>query len=266
MNIVDSGSGPPVVLIPGVQGRWEWMRPTVEALARDCRVITFSLADEPTSGASFGEADGFAGYVRQVVEAMDSAGLRRAAICGVSFGGLIAASFASRYPERTSSLILVSALPPGWRADRRVRCYLLAPRLLAPLFYLMSLRLYREIAAAHDRPLAGLAAAVRHGWNVLRHPLSPTRMARRIRLLSTADLASELTRLSVRTLVITGEDDLDRVVPPGRTREYLPLCADVRCATIARTGHLGLITRADEFARLVRGFVQQTVASQGLRP
>src|SRR4029077_16103657 len=45
MNIVDRGEGPPIVVIPGVQGRWEWMQTGIDALARYGRVITFSLAD-----------------------------------------------------------------------------------------------------------------------------------------------------------------------------------------------------------------------------
>ena len=32
MRIIDRGSGPPLVLIPGLQGRWEYVRPTVDAL------------------------------------------------------------------------------------------------------------------------------------------------------------------------------------------------------------------------------------------
>ena len=36
--MVDVGAGAPLVLIPGIQGRWEWMRPSVDALARDNRV------------------------------------------------------------------------------------------------------------------------------------------------------------------------------------------------------------------------------------
>src|SRR3954468_15641461 len=102
MNIIDVGSGPPLVLVPGIQGRWEWMKPAVDALARHCRVITFSLADEPTCGAHFDEASGFDCYVQQIVTAMDAAGVRTAAICGVSYGGLIAAAFAARHPQRTS--------------------------------------------------------------------------------------------------------------------------------------------------------------------
>ena len=50
--MIDRGSGTPVVLVPGIQGRWEWMRPAVDALAARCRVLTFSLCDEPTSGVA----------------------------------------------------------------------------------------------------------------------------------------------------------------------------------------------------------------------
>ena len=148
MKIVDRGGGIPIVVVPGIQGRWEWLEPAIDALASRCRVVTFSLADEPTSGGRFDESLGFASYVEQVREALDAARVRRAAICGVSYGGLIAAAFAARHPDRTSSIVLVSALPPSWRPDARVRFYLRAPRLLAPLFVLASLRMYREFAVA----------------------------------------------------------------------------------------------------------------------
>ena len=120
MNIVDVGSGPPIVIVPGVQGRWEWMRPAIDALAGTCRVITFSLADEPSAGDG-GREPGFDAYVEQINDALSALHIQHATICGVSFGGLIAAAFAARYPERVAALVLVSALPPGWRPDARVR-------------------------------------------------------------------------------------------------------------------------------------------------
>jgi hypothetical protein len=46
MRIIDRGSGTPIVVVPGVQGRWEYFAPAVEALARSFRVITFSLCGE----------------------------------------------------------------------------------------------------------------------------------------------------------------------------------------------------------------------------
>ena len=38
MTIVEQGRGQPLVLIPGLQGRWEYLRPTIDALAGDFHV------------------------------------------------------------------------------------------------------------------------------------------------------------------------------------------------------------------------------------
>ena len=254
MIIVDRGSGVPVVLIPGIQGRWEWMKPGIDALAQQGRVITFSLADEPSSGARFDEDAGFWSYVEQVRDALDAARIERAAICGVSYGGLIAGAFAARYPGRVSSLILVSALPPSWRPDARVAFHLRFPWLLTPLFCVGSLRLYPEFAAAHDTCWGGITAACGAGINVLLHMFHPGRMARRVHLLSSVRIDAELARVKVPTLVVTGEERLERVVPPRATQEYLAMWPHAHAETLARTGHLGLITRPDEFAALVSRF------------
>jgi pimeloyl-ACP methyl ester carboxylesterase len=233
------------------------MRPAIDALVARCRVITFSLADEPTCNGRFDSASGFACYVDQVAAALDAAGVERATICGVSYGGLIAAAFAARYPQRTASLVLVSALPPSWTPDGRVRFYLRAPRLLSPLFLLASLRLTKEIVRASAGVLQGIAASIGHGTNALRHMFSPARMAARAGRLGQAGLEDELRAVHVPTLIITGEAALDRVVPVDRTREYLQIWPHAATATLARTGHLGSITRPDEFARLVVPFAEQ---------
>ena len=259
MKIVDRGGGTPIVVIPGVQGRWEWMRPAIDALAQRSRVITFSLADEPSCHASFDATRGFDCYVDQVRDALDAAGLDRAAICGVSYGGVIAAAFAARYPERTASLVMVSALPVSWRPDRRVRFFLRAPRLLTPVFLIASLRLYREIAAANAGVAAGFGPAVRHAVRVLTHMFSPARMARRVSILADATLPDDIARLRLPTLLITGEATLDRIVPVSATHEYARMWPHARVAEIPRTGHLGLITRPDAFASLVVPFAEQAV-------
>ena len=258
MRIVDIGSGAPVVVIPGIQGRWEWMKPGIDALAARCRVITFSLADEPSCDASFDASTGFDCYVKQVREAMDQANVSEAAICGVSYGGLVAAAFAARYPSRVRSLVLISALPPSWTPDSRVRFYLRAPRLLTPLFMLASLRMYREIAAAHDGFWHGASEAIRHGSNVLAHMFSPVRMARRVPLLEQADV-QRIPAVNVPTLIVTGEAGLDRVVPVKLTHEYRRLFPHARVATLERTGHLGFITRPQAMAGIVAPFVIDTV-------
>lgn len=255
MKIVDVGSGAPVVIVPGIQGRWEWMKPAVDALAQRCRVITFSFADEPTCGGRFDPSHGFDSYVEQVKDAMDLAGLSTAVVAGVSYGGLVASAFAARHPDRIAGLVLVSAIPPGWVPNARVRFYIRAPRLLLPLFLIGSLRMYKEIAAATSGVLPGMATAARHGLNALAHMLSPARTARRVRLLECVQLDSELAAVHLPTLVVTGDAGLDNIVPVHLTEEYTRLWSHAERITIARTGHIGLITRPAAFAAAVGPFV-----------
>jgi pimeloyl-ACP methyl ester carboxylesterase len=263
MHLIDVGSGPPVVIVPGIQGRWEWMQPAVDELSRGCRVLTFSLADEPSCDGEFDPRSGFWCYVDQIAKVMDAAGVPEATICGVSYGGLVAAAFAARHPERTSALVLVSALPPTWTPDGRVTFYLRAPRLLTPLFMVGALRMYREIAAATPGFLPGIAAAIRHGSTALTHMFSPARMARRVTFLRGLSLQQELGCLRCPTLVVTGESGLDRVVPVARTTEYLHLLPHAKHVVLTHTGHLGLITRPNEFARVVTSFVETASEQKG---
>ena len=257
MKTIDIGTGVPVVLIPGVQGRWEWMAPSVRAIGKRARILTFSLADEPSSGARFDPTLGLRGYVDQAREALDAAGLARATICGTSFGGLIAAAFAAVHPERVSALVLISALSQSWTPDARARFFMQAPRLLSPLFCLASLRLYPEIAAAHGGPVAALAPALRHLWNVVTHPFSPRLMARRLRMMGDPALAQAIAGVRVPTLVIMGEPGLDRVVPPEAAAEYLRLWPHAESATLTHTGHIGHVTRPTALGDLIVPFAER---------
>jgi len=262
VKIVDRGSGVPVVLIPGIQGRWEWMAPAVDALASRCRVITFSLADEPSAEWP-SRSNGFDAYVEQVAQTLDARGLERAVICGVSYGGLVAASFAGRYPRRVACLALVSALPPSWRPDARARFFMRRPRVLLPLFLLGSLRLYPEFTAAFGSWWAALGPAIRQGARSLTHFPAPGRMVRRAAIAAQADTAG-LASVQVPVLVVTGTPGLDRVVPTHMTMEYTRIWPHATAVTLERTGHLGLVTRAAEFARVIAEFADASETAYGL--
>jgi pimeloyl-ACP methyl ester carboxylesterase len=81
-------------------------------------------------------------------------------------------------------------------------------------------------------------------------------MAERARSISTLDLADDCARIAAPTLVVTGEPGLDHVVPREGASAYIQTISGARGAVIERTGHLGVITRPDAFASLVRAFVE----------
>jgi pimeloyl-ACP methyl ester carboxylesterase len=264
--MIDRGSGSAIVLIPGVQGRWEWMRPTVEALARRARVVSYSLCGEPGSAMGVDPALGFDGFVEQLDGVIDRAGLDRVTLCGVSFGGPIAVRYAARRPRRVAALVIASAPGPGWRPDPRASQYLRAPRLLSPLFVLRApARLNAEVRAAFPGVGDRLSFGVRQLVRVARAPIRPSLMAGRIRLMLATDLVESCRAVEAPTLVITGDAALDRVVPVASTREYVAAIAGASAVTLERTGHIGSVTRPDRFADLVATFADAAARPRARR-
>ena len=70
----DKGSGPPLIVIPGVQGRWEWMQPALLRLARQCRTISYSLAGDIRTKYAADAEHVFDNYLRQVDAVFDRIG------------------------------------------------------------------------------------------------------------------------------------------------------------------------------------------------
>jgi pimeloyl-ACP methyl ester carboxylesterase len=91
-------------------------------------------------------------------------------------------------------------------------------------------------------------------------------MAARARLMGTIDWAAEGRTISTPTLVVTGDPDLDHVVPATGTSEYVGLIGGARYARLAHTGHLGCITRPQEFAAIVCAFARTAQRSRGANP
>jgi pimeloyl-ACP methyl ester carboxylesterase len=252
----DQGSGDPLVVIPGIQGRWEWMRPALRALSRDRRVISFTLPGDIGSGMTMDPTLGFDVFVKQMDEVLDNARVQRAAICGVSYGGLIAVRYAACRPERVSALILASTPGPGWRPNPRQARYVAKPWLSVPAFCFTALdRLGREIAAALPDWRARIGFTLAYVGDAMTAPMLPGLMARRVRLQQETPLQPDCRRVAAPTLVVTGDESLDLVVPVASTREYLQLIPGATHVVMDRTGHLGMLTQPDRFAGILKEFL-----------
>lgn len=252
----DRGSGPPVIVIPGVQGRWEWMRPALEALSYRCRTVSYSLSGDFGSGQKMDARQDFDSYIRQLDTVFEMTGIERATICGVSYGGLIALRYAALRPERVNALAIVSAPAPGWEPSAKQASWVARPWLSAPAFVATGpLRLWPEIRSALPETGRRLRFALAHGLRVLSAPMIPPLMALRVRQQQTLDFRADCECINVRTLVITGDENLDSVVPVEVTQRYCTLIRSARYVRMGGTGHIGLITQPDRFARILGEFV-----------
>jgi 3-oxoadipate enol-lactonase len=253
----DHGTGPALIVIPGVQGRWEWMTPALRELQKHCRTVTYTLCGDIGSGMKFDPRLGFDNYIRQLDSIFERTGLEQAALCGVSYGGFIALRYAAMRPDRISRLILVSAPAPGWVPSARQRRYVARPWMSAPAFVMTGpLRVWPEIQAAYDTWGERLRFTARHGARVVSAPMIPPVVAARVRLQQSTDFAPDCARVLAPTLVVTGEDGLDRVVPPEITRRYMTLIPGAQYVKLERSGHIGMLTRSPQFAEIVASFLR----------
>jgi 3-oxoadipate enol-lactonase len=256
--MVSFGSGPPLMLIPGLNGRWEWMLPAIRALAQHFRVITLSLCGERDALRPFDESADFDVHLEEVDASLAEANETRVVMCGVSYGGLVALRYAAMRPERVRALVLASTPPPGFEPNAVQERYLRSPRLTAPMFFLMApRRMGPEIRAAMPVWRDRMMFSATYLGRAARSGMSPTRMAWRMLVTRDVDFADSCRRITMPTLVITGVPGLDRVVPVDQTRRYQQLIAGAELVTLERTGHLGSITRPRRFAEIVARFVDR---------
>jgi len=242
----DKGTGNPIVVIPGLQGRWEWMRPMLQALTPYGRVISYTLARVKT----------FDELLDQVDAVLDAKGVRAAAICAISFGGKVAAAYAATRPSRVTRLVLACAPGPSFVPNERQASYLSKPwQSTLPFIFGSPVRMWPEIAAALPSNAARVGFCLGHGLRVAAAPVVPASMATRMHLPMTFDLHEACTHITAPTLVLTGGPGLDRVVPLESTREYVTLIPGAKYEMMEGTGHLGLITQPVRFARIVGTFV-----------
>jgi pimeloyl-ACP methyl ester carboxylesterase len=258
MFTVEHGSGAPLIFIPGLQGRWEYLRPAIDALSQSHRVITFPLCDEPSAGAPFQRERGFDAYVAQVESVLDEAKIARAAMCGISFGGLVALRAAATIPERVTALVLASTPGPGFHLKRRHRLYARVPWLFGPLFAAESpSRLRAEVKAALPDEAERRHFMRRQMLTFRQAPLSVARMAARALLIESYDRTADCSRIACPTLIVHGEPSLDFVVDAHETASYAQLVKGARVAQMERTGHLGSITHPRRFAEIVGDFLNE---------
>jgi pimeloyl-ACP methyl ester carboxylesterase/DNA-binding CsgD family transcriptional regulator len=111
------GSGPPdLVLVPGfvshVEAAWDWpyLARFLYRLASFGRLILF---DKRGTGLSdpMKRPPTLAERVDDIRAVMDSVGVERAHLLGVSEGGALSIAFAAQYPHRVESLILYGSYP-----------------------------------------------------------------------------------------------------------------------------------------------------------
>ncbi|HUR83779.1 MAG TPA: alpha/beta fold hydrolase [Solirubrobacteraceae bacterium] len=261
VNLVEIGSGAPLLFVHGLGGSWANWLENVCFFAADRRVVALDL---PGFGASElpREPISIAGYARMLDALCSSLGIDAAAVVGNSMGGFVAAELAITYPQRVERLALVSAAGLSierLRLERLLRRLARIERIVA---------LYGGVVASQSELLArraglrrlALAAIAAHPGR-LPAPLVSEQIAGAgrpgllpaLRAMSAYPLRDRLGEIVCPTLVVWGERD--RLVPVRDASEFERLIAGSRRIVYPDTGHVPMLERPDCFNEDLRAFL-----------
>ena len=243
VRVFEAGHGEPLLFLHGAMGAGVWTE-GIDRLTQHFRVF---LPDHPGFGPSplpdwLTGMDDMAFHYLDLLEGL---GLHEpVCIAGASFGGWIAAEFATFHPERVKKLVLIAAAGLRIPAVPIPDVFRLTPQAVLPLVFhdlskAMSL-LPKDfgpdtmVQMFHDR-----SAFARLSWNpYLHNPKLPRR----------------LRRAAVPTLLVWGNQD--KLLLPAYAEEYQRLLPSAQVAYIDQCGHDPTIEQPDEFASVVVKFLR----------
>ncbi|AVH23437.1 alpha/beta fold hydrolase [Nocardia cyriacigeorgica] len=251
---------PPIVLLhgsgPGATG-WSNFAGNIPGLAERFHVYA---VDMPGWGASDAATVDRLDHVDAALQFLDAVGLDRAAFVGNSMGGHTALRLAIEHPERITHLVTMG--PPigksptlfgaGDGPSEGLKVLIDAYRDPSPdnMRRLVEVMTYDKARFATPELVKARADAALARPEHLRNYVAGLADGTPIPVWVDR---SRLGEIAVPTLLIHGKDD--RVVSYENTLFLLAHIPDSRAVLLNRCGHWAMIEHADEFNRLVAGFV-----------
>ena len=242
------GTGPDVILIPGLTASKEVWRGTVNAVPgyRYHLIQVAGFAGTPARGNAKGEV--VAPLAAEIARYMDANRLRGAAVVGHSMGGTVATMIAARYPGRAGKVMVVDMLPQpaGLVGSSPDRVRGLAEAL-------------RGLGESEDgRRLIGSAIRLFGTGDADESGSDPDVVARATHELALTDLGPELPRIQAPLTVVYAGIDAERRA--AAERNYRAAYAPLRGAKLVRidsSGHMIMYDQPAAFRAALKAFLAQ---------
>ena len=238
-----TGSGPPLVMVPGWgmhSGVWGEF---AQALARHFTLVRVELPGHGAAPAlrSWNLAD-----LAEELTLLE----REAFWLGWSLGGQVLMAMAGRRPERVRGLVLLAANPRFVAADDWPG--------MDPRLFEVFRRQLREDPTTTLRRFLGLitqgvprpvARKVRQLWQSVPSP-APADLCRGLDLLARLDLRPSLREVRCPVVIVGGEGDA--LVPPEALRRSAALFPEAHLTMVVAGGHVPFLVEAASLADQIR--------------
>jgi 3-oxoadipate enol-lactonase len=246
LGLLEAGAGQnsvPIIFLHGVgsdKGVW---RPQLDHFGQARPAIAF---DYPGYGESALQPDATRDeFAAAILAGMDTLGIHRAHVCGLSLGGIIAMAMHARSAERCASLILADTFAshpdgPGIYQRSIEASTTIGMRALAEqrLDILLGSSASRQLRGEVVETMAAIdPAAYRIGAEAV----------------WLADQRDAAALIDVPTLILCGDED--RITPPALSHELADLIRGAQLEIIAKAGHLANAEQPSAFNGAVDRFL-----------
>jgi pimeloyl-ACP methyl ester carboxylesterase len=240
-HMLRGGRGAPLVVLPPEFASNRWF-PYHQALAAHFHVLA-------PDHLGFGESerpewlDGIDDLVFHYIDWLDTLGLERVSVVGISLGGWVAAELAVVQPQRVERLVLVGA--SGLKVEGVDRFDVFANPIEDTLRHLF----HDETRAAQllptDLGAEAIVRSYRESTTLARLTWNP--------YLYNPKLARRLRRVTAPTLILWGENDT--FLPLAHGALFAQLIPNATLQTVPQCGHLVPLEQTDVFIRHVTAFL-----------
>ena len=244
-------TGETIAFSHGLLWNTELFAPQVAALRGRYRCIAWDHRGQGRSAADHRHTIDMELVWQDATLLLEALGTGPVHFCGLSMGGFVAMRMAARRPDLVRSLMLLETSADPEPVENIARY-----RLLTNIVRLAGARLVR-----------GRASAIMFGRSFL---TDPSRRAERERyeellaarrdvwravngVIDRAGIASELARITARTLVVVGEEDVATV--PAKAEQLVAAIAGAQLVRIPRAGHSSTVEQPAAVTAALEAFL-----------
>lgn len=253
---VVNGDGPPLLLLNGGLMSYAAWDPFVPVIAQSCRVVRCDFRGQLLSPGAARST--FAGHADDVLRLMDALGIDSAHIAGASFGALAGITLAARAPDRTRSLVAMTATdrmtPDMEEGSARLREACRAALTGGDggrVFDLVS----EATWSAEFLTAQAAILAVRRQAVAMLPPAWFAGLEQLLALMDGLDLRPLLPQITCPTLVVGGDKDV--TFPVEHSRELAARIPHARLVVVPGGCHGLVVEHAPQVIELLVNFVRE---------
>jgi 3-oxoadipate enol-lactonase len=245
----DTGSGPVVVLLHGYPFNRTLWSDQVAALSGSYRIITPDLRGHGESTVGPASMNRMAADVAAL---LDSLGIERAIVGGLSMGGYVTLAFYRQFPHRVTSLILADTRAQAdTEENKRTRAEQVKTLLsqgMKPIVEAMLPKLLHPETVS-KRP--DIVIRLRD----MMHQTNPEGAAAALQAMAARDdQTGLLSSVTVPTLIVVGKDD--PITPLQDSEMMHQLITGSRLVVIENASHVSSLERPEEFNAALTTFLR----------